>query len=418
MSKKYTLTPEHKARFPEWRDWWIANAFSCEAMTDTDRWMVGNAIASMYDAAKLPPPRVSFVASPFVAAVAAGVAAAVWHVRECGLPDGTRVSEAQMMAAIPTACRIAIMAGWERGERSSETTATHAATRDATDDATDVATNAATKAATNAATDVATNAATSVATNDATNAATHDAAYDATYAATDAATRAATGDGIVNDVTVVFYLRCVEQSWRLRGAGNQWSGWSAYLSFFRYVAQLPIDYSAWDHWEVCAIRSGPRYVHAKFCLVSDRPERLDHDGPIPHRADGPSHIWRDGFSASFWRGQMVPNRWLRGELTATEALGVENLDQRSAACEILGWARILEELPHRVIDTDADPQIGQLIHVDLPDAPASPFLRVRCATGRDFALPVPAEMRTALDANAWTYPGISAAEMRGLEVRT
>ena len=34
---KYKLLPEHEARFPEWRDRWIANAMSTEAMTDDDR---------------------------------------------------------------------------------------------------------------------------------------------------------------------------------------------------------------------------------------------------------------------------------------------------------------------------------------------------------------------------------------------
>ena len=31
------------------------------------------------------------------------------------------------------------------------------------------------------------------------------------------------------------------------------------------------------------------------------------------------------------------------------------------------------------------------------------FLKVRCATGREFVLGVPLEMRTAREANAWTY---------------
>ena len=53
-------------------------------------------------------------------------------------------------------------------------------------------------------------------------------------------------------------------------------------------------------------------------------------------------------------------------------------------------------------------------------APASPwrarFLRVRCATGRDFVLSVPVAMTTALEANAWTY-GMTPEEYQ-LEVRT
>ena len=49
-------------------------------------------------------------------------------------------------------------------------------------------------------------------------------------------------------------------------------------------------------------------------------------------------------------------------------------------------------------------------------APASRFLRVRCGTGRSFVLPVPREVHTARQANAWTY-GLSESEYAP-EVRT
>lgn len=34
---KYTLTDEHRAQLPAWRDKWIANAMSTAPMTDADR---------------------------------------------------------------------------------------------------------------------------------------------------------------------------------------------------------------------------------------------------------------------------------------------------------------------------------------------------------------------------------------------
>ena len=75
----------------------------------------------------------------------------------------------------------------------------------------------------------------------------------------------------------------------------------------------------------------------------------------------------------------------------------------------------LQEIP--LVDKDADPQIGTLLRVDLPDAPGEQFLKVQCGTGRSFALPVPPTMATALDANAWTY-NIGPQQLRKLEVRT
>ena len=49
------------------------------------------------------------------------------------------------------------------------------------------------------------------------------------------------------------------------------------------------------------------------------------------------------------------------------ALTWENVEQRRCAAEIIGWDRVLNELPIRPIDTDPDPQVGALIEVDLPD---------------------------------------------------
>ena len=37
QSKIYTLLPEYRARFDEWRDRWIANALSAKPMDDEER---------------------------------------------------------------------------------------------------------------------------------------------------------------------------------------------------------------------------------------------------------------------------------------------------------------------------------------------------------------------------------------------
>ncbi len=81
------------------------------------------------------------------------------------------------------------------------------------------------------------------------------------------------------------------------------------------------------------------------------------------------------------------------------------------------WARILRELNAKIIDEDADPMIGTLVEVTLPDLGKEKFLKVLCGTGREFAIPVPPEMKTALDANAWTFD-LDGNTLRKLEVRT
>jgi hypothetical protein len=160
-------------------------------------------------------------------------------------------------------------------------------------------------------------------------------------------------------------------------------------------------------------------MHEKFCIVSDFPTVIAKDDRNrPHREDGPFIAWRDGWELYAWHGTRVPADWIlrKGELDPKTALTHDNIEQRRAAAEIVGWARILEHVSATVVDKD-DPEIGTLYVADLPDAPGSKFLEVRCGTGRRFVLPVPGEMKTALQANSWTYD-VPQVDVRKLEVRT
>ena len=218
-------------------------------------------------------------------------------------------------------------------------------------------------------------------------------------------------------------IRCAAKTWNMRQGGNQWSGWDSYLTFFRDVVKLGeshgVDYSKYNHWATLAEHSGPRYVHPEFCIISDRPELLTVDEQNrPHGESGPFCRWRDGSALYAWHGTYVPAHWIehKDKLDPKTALTHENLEQRRAACEIIGWSKVLAACGAKVIDEDKDPEIGTLLEADLPDSPGSRFLRVKCGTGRDFVLAVPAEMTTALDANSWTY-GVDPKEFR-IEVRT
>jgi hypothetical protein len=191
-----------------------------------------------------------------------------------------------------------------------------------------------------------------------------------------------------------------------------WAAWCLYLVVCRDVLGLRLkEHEAFSHYEQAARESGFRVMHEEFCLVCDFPLVIKKDEQNrPHCEDGPSHRWSDGWSLYHWHGVAVPQSWIenKSSLSAQEALGQENVEKRRAACEIVGWARILKELKAKTIDVDA-PQIGTLIQVNLPDSPGEKFLRVHCATGREFAIPVPKEMKTALQANAWTF-GLDAKE--------
>lgn len=167
------------------------------------------------------------------------------------------------------------------------------------------------------------------------------------------------------------------------------------------------------------------WLSDKVCTVSERPYIISRDPATGrlHNPKGPAIAWKDGFEEYRWRGAMVPKEWIEGSanLDPKVALTHQNVELRRIAAEIIGWSRVLASVPNRVIDTDPDPQIGKLLEVDLPDAPGSKFLEVRCGTGRTFCLPVPDEMTTALQANAWTYGLEEASDLeqfRSYEVRT
>jgi hypothetical protein len=64
-----------------------------------------------------------------------------------------------------------------------------------------------------------------------------------------------------------------------------------------------------------------------------------------------------------------------------------------------------------------DPEIGELLEIDLPDSPGSRFLKVRCGTGRTCYLPTSREAKTALQANAMSYD-VDEKLIANLKVRT
>lgn len=197
-----------------------------------------------------------------------------------------------------------------------------------------------------------------------------------------------------------------------------WAAWCGWLVAFRDVLglQLP-EHKNFAYYEQASREGGFRFMHEEFCMVCDFPKTLKKDAQNrPHCEDGPSHEWRDGWRLYHWHGVRIPDKWLSGKKpTAAEAISWPNIEQRRAACEIVGWSNILKELSSKVIDKD-DPEIGTLLECEIPDSGKERFLQVMCGTGREFVLPVPREMKSALEANAWTY-GLDKLSFKP-EVRT
>ena len=185
------------------------------------------------------------------------------------------------------------------------------------------------------------------------------------------------------------------------------------------VKYSPEDAKLLGEWSELVQAGGWWYPFEGLVLCAERPARVTFDAERRLHCETDAAIeCRDGYQVHAWHGTRVPSEWLgdKSSLDPKLALTWENVEQRRCLAEIIGWKNVLAQLPHRTVDVDGNPEIGSLIEVDLPDSPSERFLRVQCGTKREFVLPVPREMATALQANAWTY-GLDETTYRP-EVRT
>jgi hypothetical protein len=206
------------------------------------------------------------------------------------------------------------------------------------------------------------------------------------------------------------------------GIGQYWCSFNAWVTFFTEVCGLELKSEIKKKFDInqTLVKScGWTWWHENILVISDRPLHIkrDAEGRL-HCETGASITYRDGWSLYHWHGVSIPAEWVTGKPpTAKEALTWQNIEQRRAAAEIVGWHNVLSELNAKVIDKDVDPQVGTLLEADIPDSGKERFLQVECGTGRTFCLPVPRESKTALEANLWTY-GIDADRNFLPEIRT
>jgi hypothetical protein len=149
-----------------------------------------------------------------------------------------------------------------------------------------------------------------------------------------------------------FLLTCAKEAGRMWDGGNQWARYAAFVSFFRHVVKLPLDYSQWRHYETLA-HFGPRIMHRDFCMISERPAKLRLDEwSRPHCEDGPFCEWRDGSALYAWHGVYVP-AWIivRPERITVERIAAEsNAEVRRAMIEKRGYEWFVRASKARVID--------------------------------------------------------------------
>jgi hypothetical protein len=181
--------------------------------------------------------------------------------------------------------------------------------------------------------------------------------------------------------------------------------WISLYKFGQYIGVKFDNLDKLDAYHDYAEHCGIMYAYEDIVFVSDRPEVIKFDEEnLLHNEHGPSVKFRDGYSVYSWHGTRIPGKWIEEGITPQEALSQTNAELRRCACELIGWANVLEDesLNPVVIDKNEDPTIGTLVEVDLPEAPSQRFIKMQCGTGRWFAEPVEDKelFDTALKANA------------------
>jgi hypothetical protein len=184
-------------------------------------------------------------------------------------------------------------------------------------------------------------------------------------------------------------------------------GWDSYwICFYLFGKKIGVKYKNQKHFDAYinyAKNCGVMYPFKNIVFCSDRALKLKFDDrKLLHCEDGYAMEFRDGYGFCSWHGVRVPSEWIiEKKLDAKTAITWENMEQRRAACEIIGWNNVLNELNAVTIDKNKNPFVGELLEVDLPEIGKEKFLRVKCGTSREFALPVPPDMERASQAQAW-----------------
>ena len=263
------------------------------------------------------------------------------------------------------------------------------------------------------------------------------AAWDARAAWAAWAVSAARVVSAVSAARAVSAVSAVSAAWAARAAWAAWDAWAAkdawdvsYISIAAIGASSEGEQETLEKWlpifEAFEAGAFSLWVGKDIIYVAVIPTKvLVDDQRRLHCENGPAFVWLDDIRDYYWQGVNVPEAWITNpaSIEAKVALSESNMERRRAACALIpgGWETILKELEAKTIDLDGDPQIGELVEVGLPGQGKEKlkvrYLRVQCGTGRKFAVCVPPDTKTALDAQAWML-GLPTEKFVRPEIRT
>ena len=314
----YVLTDEDRALMPAHAAEWLKFAYRTTPMSEMERAKASFHVAGLYAAAGLAPPRVVFVSNPFDARFIAGGAAGYLYAKKENmidlLPQGT-TPKGPIHPAVTAGIRAAIDPNGPVAGKGYVTIPAAVIPF-------------------------------------------QDKHYNSwqMYAADDAIAS-------LHEFGLIEYMvKCAENAWGMHNGGNQYPGWAAFLSFFREKDNLDIDYAKWIHYEELAKFTGPRLMHADFCIVCDMPEVLSiTEDNKPHCTTGPYLRYPDGSSMFAVNGTRVKAKYLvRPDLiTDADRLEVERDPELKAALQPVWAERLNDEDLVRTFITGRAPAAGK-----------------------------------------------------------
>ena len=379
------------------------------------RWRVRRAMARLYRAIGLPPPRCAFVASPVAAAVATGIATGVrWLQRhpethaplfgglavDAAIRDATDRAIAAMRLDGPDALRGTIVAAIEHVVAAPPRVLSGFA-RPATRSIEPVSAAPALAAAEGWIED---------ATFEGPLATAHDGVV-AWLEDTQQAAFAALDPVVARGLTVAdtattpaeLLVRCAALWWGRRGP---------FTRRRNVVANPPARVVRDTRRVVGAV--GAIFVHADFWIAAERAHVATDEHRRLHRIGGPAATWRDGFALSFLHGVHVPDPVARGEFTVEDILAMPNAEVRRTMIELYerdGQGRFLRDARADLVAMDLDhlgharrllrvPMLGDEPYVGIEVVNSTPEPD---GTHRHYFLRVPPWVTTCRQAVAWTF---------------
>lgn len=153
--------------------------------------------------------------------------------------------------------------------------------------------------------------------------------------------------------------------------------------------------------------------YENVAVVSDRPNELHYDNEgRPHNHSGVAVSFRDGWRFYASHGMEIP-AWIienPDQITADKIDSESNVEIRRAMLEIYGIDKYFNDGNGcQLIDADPDPHIGALYVRPQVDDEDVYMLKLRNSTQekdgswKTYIVRVPPTMKTAKQANAWTY---------------